>query len=550
MHNLYWIALSLTLSSTLLIKAQNANNLWYFGNDDAGIDFNLGPIATTLPAISTFTSTESSASICDDSGALLFYTNGQDIWDKTHNIMSNGDGLLGTHTSTQGSLILPLPGSSTIFYIFILDQQAGFLSSNGGGMSYSIIDMSLNAGNGAVTIKNIPLITPTTEKMSATRHANGESIWISTFGWDDGNIYSYSLTCQGVDENDLVINNLGSVHIGGPQNQAALGQIKFNHAGTKLAMACEFLSLVEIFDFDNATGQVSNPISINSITDPYGLEFSPDDSRLYITSKGNLYQFDLSSNNATSITNSILNVGTMSPASPISAMQIAPDNKIYIARYQQSYLSVINNPDDLGNNCNFSNNGISLNSKKSHFGLPNFIKGEPYVITETPLADFSYDIACINELTSFSNLSSGNIINWAWDFGDGSTSSDSLPAHVFTYGSFNTTLSVSNECTTTTVSKTIIPESCESLFIPSAFSPNNDGVNDEFKIRGSGIKEIAISIFNRWGEILFQSTDPDFSWDGDISNADMNVQVVIIHSLITFDDESTTTITKNLTIVR
>ena len=70
-HILYWIALSLTLSSTFLIKAQNANNIWYFGNDDAGIDFNFGsPIAAILPAISTFTSSESSASICDDNGAL------------------------------------------------------------------------------------------------------------------------------------------------------------------------------------------------------------------------------------------------------------------------------------------------------------------------------------------------------------------------------------------------------------------------------------------------------------------------------------------------
>ena len=52
------------------------------------------------------------------------------------------------------------------------------------------------------------------------------------------------------------------------------------------------------------------------------------------------------------------------------------------------------------------------------------------------------------------------------------------------------------------------------LFIPSAFSPNGDGVNDTWKISYKGIKEANIKIFNRWGEKLFETNDVKNGWDG------------------------------------
>jgi gliding motility-associated-like protein len=52
------------------------------------------------------------------------------------------------------------------------------------------------------------------------------------------------------------------------------------------------------------------------------------------------------------------------------------------------------------------------------------------------------------------------------------------------------------------------------FFIPTAFSPNNDGHNDVFKIEGENFKEIEMIIFNRWGEIILQSKDKIAQWDG------------------------------------
>jgi gliding motility-associated-like protein len=53
-----------------------------------------------------------------------------------------------------------------------------------------------------------------------------------------------------------------------------------------------------------------------------------------------------------------------------------------------------------------------------------------------------------------------------------------------------------------------------SIYIPSAFTPNNDGINDTFGVKGEGITNFHIYIYNRWGELLFETTNPKQQWDG------------------------------------
>ena len=53
-----------------------------------------------------------------------------------------------------------------------------------------------------------------------------------------------------------------------------------------------------------------------------------------------------------------------------------------------------------------------------------------------------------------------------------------------------------------------------SIFIPDAFTPNGDGINDTFGVKGEGIKDFTIRIFNRWGEVVFESHNPKQQWDG------------------------------------
>lgn len=57
-----------------------------------------------------------------------------------------------------------------------------------------------------------------------------------------------------------------------------------------------------------------------------------------------------------------------------------------------------------------------------------------------------------------------------------------------------------------------------SIFIPNAFTPNGDGINDTFGVKGEGIKEFTLNIFNRWGELIFETHNPKQQWDGTYMN--------------------------------
>src|SRR5207244_1600787 len=130
---------------------------WYFGAN-AGIDFSSGsPVAVTYGKV---IASEGSACMSDTSGNLLFYTDGDTVWDKNDNVMPSGTGLYGGGgTSTQSAIILPQPGSDSLYYIFTVDGATGGCV-NGCVFGYSIVDMSLNAGLGDVSTKNIPLVMP------------------------------------------------------------------------------------------------------------------------------------------------------------------------------------------------------------------------------------------------------------------------------------------------------------------------------------------------------------------------------------------------------
>ena len=159
--------------SSFISSAQKEANIWYFGFK-AGLDFNSGsPVPLTNGKLITY---EGCSSISDKTtGQLLFYTCGDTVYNRNLQIMPNGTGLLGNKSSTQSSVAIPMPGSSTKYYLFVVDAQAGFIppSTTGfGGVSYSIIDMTLNGGLGDLSLKNISLLTKSQLKILATLRRN------------------------------------------------------------------------------------------------------------------------------------------------------------------------------------------------------------------------------------------------------------------------------------------------------------------------------------------------------------------------------------------
>lgn len=88
------------------------------------------------------------------------------------------------------------------------------------------------------------------------------------------------------------------------------------------------------------------------------------------------------------------------------------------------------------------------------------------------------------------------------------------------------------------------------LYVPNAFSPNNDGINDEFKVYALGVKDINIKVFDRWGELVFKTENINQGWDGTFSGKLMYPQVFVYSVEITFLDGYHKIAKGSITIIR
>jgi gliding motility-associated-like protein len=114
----------------------------------------------------------------------------------------------------------------------------------------------------------------------------------------------------------------------------------------------------------------------------------------------------------------------------------------------------------------------------------------------------------------FTNQSIG-AISYNWDFGNGVTSTNTNPSNTYTAnGTFTVMMVASSGTCLDTAYAIIIVENGLTLEIPNVFTPNSDGANDVFTIKSTGIKEISLQIFNRWGQKLYEFSGPNAAWDG------------------------------------
>lgn len=417
----------------ILAFPQGEANFWYFGNQ-AGISFATGaPVAVTDGALITG---EGCATLSNAAGQLLFYTDGRTVYNRNHQIMPNGTGLLGHDSSTQSGTIVQVPGSNNLFYVFTLDRE-----TQANGFCYSIIDLSLDGGLGAVTAnKNILVYSPTCEKITVVKHSNNSDYWIVTHGWNNNNFITYLLTSVGLSASP-VISSVGHIALQSFSNITdSQGAMKIASDGSKLAIcyANSNVSTLELLDFNNATGQLSNVQTLLSDSERYyGVEFSPSNSLLYVSSgsNGNLYQLDLNASNITASKTTIYNnsSGTHYPRS----LQLGPDMKIYIAMSNENFLSSINTPDVIGLGCGFTLSNVNLNGKISYSGLPVFNQSFFFVPA------IQLNNTCEGDAVNFSFNTNQTILSASWNFGDGTTSNAISPTHTYTTaGTFPITVTI------------------------------------------------------------------------------------------------------------
>ncbi len=110
--------------------------------------------------------------------------------------------------------------------------------------------------------------------------------------------------------------------------------------------------------------------------------------------------------------------------------------------------------------------------------------------------------------------------DFEWDFGDGNTSEEVNPIHQYDgLGDYYAQLTVTNPLGCTDSAYTLV-EGPVLIYIPNAFTPNNDGMNDAFKVVISEVTQYELDIFNRWGELVFHSEDPDEVWIGNVNGGE------------------------------
>jgi gliding motility-associated-like protein len=597
--------------------AQKEGNIWYFG-EHAGLDFNSG---TAVPLNDGKLNTlEGCATISDENGDLLFYTNGSVVFNKNHTTMPNATALLGHWSSTQSAIIVKKPESNKIYYIFTVDGATG----NKGGLNYSVVDMTLDGGLGDILtntnlqfIKNIPLIPKTCEKVTAIKHLNGSDFWIISRLENSNTFHSYLLTAIGIDTTP-VITNIGPVH------NHTTGYMKGSPNGNYIA-AANINSGFDLFKFDNTTGVLSNVMSFikpNKMISVYGLEFSPNSKLLYTSSSGNaggtIYQYNLLSGSMTDIDNSKIIIANFSKG---GAIQLAPDNKIYHVRTNSKSLGAINSPDTVGLGCNYISNAVNLGYVGScKKGLPSFYSS---IFSEK---SFKVEHFCYLDATSFT-YANNDLSQISWDFGDTASGPNNtctgdnathifsepgdyiITMHISTNGSLRTmkkqiailqspeiniedsiylcvnesiildatnnnasylwsdnsteknnkisysgeySISVtgSNGCETSK-DFNIIDKECGNniVYLPTAFSPNNDGINDQLHVRGKNITELELNIFNRFGELVFKTNDISIGWDGFYQGEKLNSEVYITNLNVTFFDGEKKHFYGNITLV-
>jgi DNA-binding beta-propeller fold protein YncE len=396
MKNLFFLGFCLTVYTTL---AQKFDNVWITGDDNHAlyttyggtlIDFNFHPLRATYHFRGqNMYSTNSS--ICDSSGSLLFYTNGCVIANSADKVIENGDNINPGNSHTlwcvtyedgyaggpANSLILPVPDSSGLYYLF---HKRFILFSNPSDaifdkFYYTIVDMKQNSGKGKVLEKNTVLMSDTLAwaEIAAVKHANGKDWWLITPRRNSNQFYIFKFTSQGiVDTFQQTIGILPD-----PQGEG-LGQMVFSPDGSKLYRTCRYRPVM-VYTFDRDAGIFIQFDTIpfeygNQLVGEIGCAVSPNNQYLYLSCRKSLYQLDVL---APDISSSQIKVAEWDGnADPFPTMfwqcQLGPDCKIYIvAGGDTRYFHIIHNPDEPGLACNVEQRGLHLPTP-SGASMPSF----------------------------------------------------------------------------------------------------------------------------------------------------------------------------------
>ncbi len=425
----------------LPVFSQGEFNNWYFGAT-AAITFNTSP-PTNIPS-TQMGSVTSSVSVSDSNGLVLFYANGQYVYDRNHNIMSTQ---VWGMNSNQPVFTVKKPGENYLYWIFNIRDPTGFPPSNMGLFS-SVIDMTLNGGLGGVvpTQHNIPVPGADNAfcKLTGIRHQNNLDAWVVTRD-NSEHFLSYLISTSGL-SGPVISQSSVETFVAQRSGDIRISQdgkkMVANYAGNVVNYGSS--SVAEFCTFNSYTGMIVPLFKFYPVIDtvgPFGpvwAEFSPNSQLLYIggnvtlsptTTTFGIFQYDATKHDSTGFMKSQVFLGYVNGPGGTRGLQMAPNGKIYSCFNSSDMLNVINNPNVSGLSCGFQINALNLDGKICFEGLPQFLqKYKSYL----HLAG----TCCMAESVTFSTDIWPPADTIRWNFGDPASGVSNVsflpaPSHLF-----------------------------------------------------------------------------------------------------------------------
>ncbi len=446
------LLLALLIAGSSYSQTSFSGENWYFGSSVYGIHFNRPNQTAVLdsthksPPFGRFGNSTASE---PETGNLLFYTDGQFVYDGNYQLMDNiilgnPSFLLNADVNrNQNTAIVSTPGNDTRYIVFT--------NTPGNAVNFSVVDMSLpgnavfpqpNLGSVSVFNQAIPASTTTTSgAMLALAKGDLSGYWLITVE-QASNTYKV-LDIDGANPATWAEQ---SFNLGNALNAANLS---YSDVSNKIAVAPSSSNTnIQILDFDNLTGVLSfDTVILNSgnadqLTEAiYDTEWSPDGTKLYIArfggiaNVGDLLQWDSTLPSSSSLI-SVL------PAQVFGSygLQMGPDDNIYHL-YQEFnggpyIVGSINEPDSIPALVQY---GLTVFSSQDFNSqqFPAFLPPRRVTLN----VDFTFAGTCSNSPTTFYPIISPAADSVLWDFGDGGSATELSPLYTYTAGGiFNVTL--------------------------------------------------------------------------------------------------------------
>jgi gliding motility-associated-like protein len=367
----FWFILLLSLFFSTGLYGQNEANVWHIASDQTGLDFNSGE-PVVIHDLAPLWDDQSNTSICDSLGNFLFSTSMYFVYDR-YGPMQNCEDMI--HGGMSGRAIVKWPGRQNIYCIFNGYYDWGF--------SYSLVDMSLNEGRGAVTDKNIIVDAAwdANDRVAIVKKENSESVWVITRKFTEDAMAAFL-----VDENGLNPTPMISPMPHWEYDPSTdYGFIKISYDKRYVISSYNPHGNLEVCGFNASNGALEYMYTITQspnwgILASKGIEFSPDSKFLYSSyhdsttdDSVSIYQLDMK---LIADSASFINSAILVAHGPGGPLQLARDGKIYSTPLwwddnHAYWLSVIHQPWVRGTGCMYEGNAINMFPGSGMYCLPN-----------------------------------------------------------------------------------------------------------------------------------------------------------------------------------